>query len=90
MTDIDPVTSTEDVAETRRHKSRGVRLFIRDIVLIVVAAIVISVGIKAFLIRSRAGLLVVLDALPVALVHRRCAATARLPPTRSERQDQRR
>ena len=52
MTDIDPATSTEDVAETRRCKSRGVRLFIRDIVLIVVAAIVISVGIKAFLIRS--------------------------------------
>ncbi|QNE47379.1 signal peptidase I [Glaciihabitans sp. INWT7] len=52
MTDIDPATSTEDVAETRRRKSRGVKLFIRDIVLIVVAAVVISVGIKAFLIRS--------------------------------------
>jgi signal peptidase I len=52
MTDIDPATSTEDVAETRRRKSRGVKLFLRDIVLIVVAAIVISVGIKAFLIRS--------------------------------------
>jgi len=52
MTDIDPATSTEDVAETRRRTTRGVRLFLRDIVLIVVAAIIISVGIKAFLIRS--------------------------------------
>ena len=52
MTDSDPVTSVEDVAESRRLKSRGVKLFIRDIVLIVIAAIVISVGIKAFLIRS--------------------------------------
>jgi len=52
MTDIDPATSTHDVAETRRSKTRGVKLFIRDIVLIVVAAIIISVGIKAFLIRS--------------------------------------
>jgi signal peptidase I len=57
MTDIDPATSTEavstrDVAETRRRKARGVKLFIRDIVLIVLAAIIISVGIKAFLIRS--------------------------------------
>ena len=52
MTDIDPATSTEDVAATRRRKSGGVKLFVRDIVLIVLAAIIISVGIKAFLIRS--------------------------------------
>ena len=52
MTDINPATSTEDVAATRRRKTRGVRLFVRDIVLIVLAAIIISVGIKAFLIRS--------------------------------------
>jgi signal peptidase I len=52
MTDIDPATSSVDVAEQRRRKSRGVKLFIRDIVLIVVAAVIISVGIKAFLIRS--------------------------------------
>ncbi|MES2092485.1 MAG: signal peptidase I [Actinomycetota bacterium] len=52
MTDIDPATPIGSVAETRRHKTRGVRLFIRDIVLIVLAAIIISVGIKAFLIRS--------------------------------------
>ncbi|MCU1558471.1 MAG: lepB [Microbacteriaceae bacterium] len=52
MTEIDPATSTPDVAETQRRKNRGVKLFIRDIVLIFVAAIIISVGIKAFLIRS--------------------------------------
>ncbi|MDQ1596577.1 MAG: signal peptidase, partial [Microbacteriaceae bacterium] len=49
MTEIDPATSTPDVAETQRRKNRGVKLFIRDIVLIFVAAIIISVGIKAFL-----------------------------------------
>ncbi len=52
MTEIDPATSTADVAETQRRKNRGVKLFIRDIVLIFLAAIIISVGIKAFLIRS--------------------------------------
>ena len=52
MTEIDPAASTEDAAETRRRKSRGVKLFIRDIVLIFLAAIIISIGIKAFLIRS--------------------------------------
>ena len=52
MTDIDPATSTTDVADTRPRKSRGVKLFIRDIVLIFIAAIIISIGIKAFLIRS--------------------------------------
>src|SRR5450830_695071 len=52
MTHIDPATSTDDVQDPKRGKSRGVRLFIRDIVLIFLAAIIISVGIKAFLIRS--------------------------------------
>ncbi len=57
MTEIDPAApakteSTADAADTRRRKTRGVRLFIRDIVLIFLAAIVISIGIKAFLIRS--------------------------------------
>ncbi len=52
MTDIDPALFTRDEAETRRRKSRGVKLFLRDIVLIFLAAILISVGIKAFLIRS--------------------------------------
>jgi len=52
MTHIDPATSVDDVQDQKRGKSRGVRLFIRDIVLIFLAAIIISVGIKAFLIRS--------------------------------------
>lgn len=51
MTDIDPATSTDDAVTTKRRRS-GVKLFLRDIVLIVLAAIIISVGIKAFLIRS--------------------------------------
>ncbi|CAN5305153.1 hypothetical protein BH09ACT1_BH09ACT1_19320 [soil metagenome] len=38
--------------DRRRNSSRGVKIFIRDTVLILVAAIIISVGIKAFLIRS--------------------------------------
>ena len=52
MTHIDPATSTDDVRDQKRGRSKGVRLFIRDIVLIFLAAIIISVGIKAFLIRS--------------------------------------
>jgi signal peptidase I len=53
MTEIDPATSTRDGADRRRNsKTRGVRLFVRDIVLIFLAAIIISIGIKAFLIRS--------------------------------------
>lgn len=38
--------------DRKRNSSRGVKIFIRDTVLILVAAIIISVGIKAFLIRS--------------------------------------
>jgi signal peptidase I len=54
MTQQDPVAPTRprEAAEERRRKTRGVRLFVRDIVLIFLAAIVISIGIKAFLIRS--------------------------------------
>ncbi|MCU1545177.1 MAG: signal peptidase [Homoserinimonas sp.] len=52
MTDTQPASRTERDASERRRKTRGVRLFIRDIVLIFLAAIIISVGIKTFLIRS--------------------------------------
>ncbi|MCU1515147.1 MAG: signal peptidase [Microbacteriaceae bacterium] len=53
MTDIQPTESaTADRVDGKRRNSRGVKLFIRDIVLIFLAAIIISVGIKAFLIRS--------------------------------------
>jgi len=44
--------ASASAADTRRRQSRGVKLFIRDIVLIFLAAIIISIGIKAFLIRS--------------------------------------
>jgi signal peptidase I len=47
-------TSAREIAAARekRRRTRGVKLFIRDIVLILLAAIIISVGIKPFLIRS--------------------------------------
>jgi signal peptidase I len=52
MTETEPSAHAAAVEKERRRRSRGVKLFIRDIVLVLVAAIVISVGIKAFLIRS--------------------------------------
>jgi signal peptidase I len=52
MTDALPASRTASEAIERRRKSRGIKLFLRDIVLIVLAAIIISVGIKTFLIRS--------------------------------------
>lgn len=54
MTTIEqPAPEPSESAETdKRRRSRGVKLFIRDVVLILLAAIVISVGIKTFLIRS--------------------------------------
>ena len=52
MSHIDQAATTGGVEAAKRHKTRGVKLFIRDIVLIFLAAIIISVGIKAFLIRS--------------------------------------
>jgi len=57
MTRFVPAASTQSeqtrgTAKAHRNRSRGIRLFIRDIVLIFLAAIIISIGIKAFLIRS--------------------------------------
>lgn len=52
MTDTHPASQTDSEATERRRKTRGVKLFIRDIILIFLAAIIISVGIKTFLIRS--------------------------------------
>jgi signal peptidase I len=51
MTDTQPASRDSEATE-RRRKSRGIKLFIRDIILIFLAAIIISVGIKTFLIRS--------------------------------------
>lgn len=50
-TEVQPAPS-EGADAQRRRRTRGVKLFIRDIVLIFLAAIVISVGIKTFLVRS--------------------------------------
>jgi signal peptidase I len=52
MTDTQPASRADSEARERRRKTRGIKLFIRDIILIFVAAIIISVGIKTFLIRS--------------------------------------
>lgn len=52
MTDTQPVSRLDREALEKRRKTRGIKLFIRDIVLIFLAAIIISVGIKTFLIRS--------------------------------------
>lgn len=51
-TALSPTPQEEPAAKRPRRRTRGVKLFVRDIVLILIAAIVISVGIKAFLIRS--------------------------------------
>ncbi len=52
MTDSEAIVSPDSEYQARANRARGTRLFIRDIILIFLAAIVISVGIKAFLIRS--------------------------------------
>lgn len=52
MTTDEQPTRQDRAGKDKRSRSRGVKLFIRDIVLIFLAAIIISVGIKAFLIRS--------------------------------------
>jgi len=52
MTETQPTSPMSSEATERRRKTRGVKLFIRDIILIFLAAIIISVGIKTFLIRS--------------------------------------
>jgi signal peptidase I len=45
-------SESDETPDAPRRKNRGVKLFIRDIVLIFIAAIIVSVGIKTFLIRS--------------------------------------
>ncbi|WP_165066839.1 signal peptidase I [Marisediminicola senii] len=52
MTGTDPSTRADGAVEDRGGRARGVRLFLRDILIIFLAAIIISVGIKAFLVRS--------------------------------------
>lgn len=52
MTIEEQPTRHERNRSEKRSRSRSIKLFIRDIFLIFLAAIVISVGIKAFLIRS--------------------------------------
>lgn len=52
MTTEEQPAPSEGAETRRRRRTRGVKLFIRDIVLIFLAAIVISVGIKTFLVRS--------------------------------------
>ncbi len=60
MTETAPSSRADSAAEDTTHtdgdagkrRSRGVLLFLRDILIIFIAAIIISVGIKAFLIRS--------------------------------------
>ena len=47
-----PPTRVERASQDKRRRTRGVKLFIRDIVIIFLAASLISVGIKTFLIRS--------------------------------------
>jgi signal peptidase I len=49
---IGRASSDRNKAKARRGMPRGARLFVRDILLILVAAIVISLGIKTFLIRT--------------------------------------
>jgi len=46
------VTATDDDGEPTASRGRGIRLFIRDVLLILVAAVVISFLIKTFLFRS--------------------------------------
>jgi signal peptidase I len=52
MAEAGPASRAPRSAQEKRRRSRGVTLFIRDIVVIFLAAIIISVGIKTFLIRS--------------------------------------
>ena len=52
MTETDPSSRVPRTAQDRERSARSVKLFLRDILIIFVAAVVISVGIKTFLIRS--------------------------------------
>lgn len=51
MTDETPTGTTEVVAN-RKGQGRGLKLLLRDILLIMLTAIVLSAGIKAFVVRS--------------------------------------
>lgn len=52
MEQTDPSPRPSRTAQDRDRRSRSIKLFVRDIVIIFIAAIIISVGIKTFLIRS--------------------------------------
>lgn len=52
MEQTDPSPRPSRTAQDRDRRSRSIKLFVRDIIVIFVAAIIISVGIKTFLIRS--------------------------------------
>jgi signal peptidase I len=52
VTEMDPVWSARGEGHARRSKRHAVRVFARDIIFIFVAAIIVSVGIKTFLIRA--------------------------------------
>lgn len=52
MTSEVQVPRNEDKPQPRQSKSRGVKLFIRDIILIFLAALIVSFLIKTFFIRS--------------------------------------
>jgi signal peptidase I len=52
MTDVTPVATDDAPGTPVRNKPRGIWLFLRDILLILLAAIVISFVIKTFFIRS--------------------------------------
>ena len=43
-----PPTRVERASQNKRRRTRGVKLFVRDIIVIFLAAILISVGIKTF------------------------------------------
>ncbi|AWB89611.1 signal peptidase I [Salinibacterium hongtaonis] len=52
MTDNSSAEADSAAVPRRRSKGRGVALFLRDLLIIFIAAIIISVGIKTFLVRS--------------------------------------
>jgi signal peptidase I len=52
VTDAEPVETVESPEDAARRRRRSVKLFFRDILFILVAALVISFLIKTFLIRS--------------------------------------
>lgn len=52
MTTENLPTRHDQLGSQRRSRSRSIKLFIRDVVIIFFAAIIISMGVKAFLVRS--------------------------------------